>query len=72
MWPGNPKTFEELLKALRWKEDMKIVNDFGEHVWLKPFIVNGKRIGITDCCFVSEPCPRHRKIQIEEDFVNEN
>lgn len=58
---------EDILAALRWKADMKIVNDFGEHVWLKPLIVNDKRIGITDCCFVDNPCERHAKLQQEED-----
>jgi hypothetical protein len=68
----KPKTPEAILKALRWKEDMKIVNDFDEHVWLKPLFVDGKRIGITDCCFVSDPCPRHREMQKTEDFENPN
>ena len=26
---------EDVLAALRWHDDMKVVNDFGEHVWLK-------------------------------------
>ena len=50
---------EELLRQLRWKEDMLITNDFGELVWLKPLFVDGKRIGITDCCFEEEPCEWH-------------
>ena len=54
---------ELILEALRWKEDMKIVNDSGEHVWLKPLFVRkdtyetvapdhplAERIGITDYC----------------------
>lgn len=47
------------LDNLRWKENMKVVNAFGEEVWLKPLILEGKRIGITDCCFASSPCLRH-------------
>jgi hypothetical protein len=50
---------QKTLDDLRWKEDMAVTNPFGEEVWLKPLIVNGERIGITDCCFVSDPCPRH-------------
>jgi len=53
---------ESILRSLRWKEDMKVLNAFGEHVWLKPLLVDGKRIGITDCCFVSDPCDHHKKI----------
>lgn len=66
---------EETLKALRWKENKK-------HVWLKPLFVDesyepvepdtpgAKRIGITDCCLVSNPCPRHLEMQKGEDFEN--
>ena len=36
------------------------MNHFGEHVWLGPcFDQGGKRIGITDCCFVDDPCVWH-------------
>lgn len=49
-----------LIVSLRWREDMRVVNDFDEHVWLGPCLdENGKRIGITDCCFVDDPCERH-------------
>jgi len=51
------------LDALRWKADMKVINYFGGYVWLKPLIVKRKRIGITDCCFVSNPCQRHKIIE---------
>lgn len=54
---------ELILNSLRWKEDMCIYNDFGEHVWLKPCFLDGVRIGITDCCFASHPCPHHREAQ---------
>ena len=56
----DAETIKETLAALRWKEDMAVVNDFGEHVWLGPcFDKDGKRIGITDCCRVDAPCQRH-------------
>jgi len=51
-----------LLDAMRWHADMVVTNDFDERVWLKPLIVDGKRIGITDCCFETNPCPRHREM----------
>ena len=60
--PPTPKEAELLLSALRWHEDMVVTNDFDERVWLKPLIVEGKRIGITDCCFEDDPCPRHREM----------
>lgn len=48
------------LEKLRWHEDMAVYNPFGEHVWLRAcYDASGKRIGITDCCPVSEPCPLH-------------
>lgn len=48
------------LAKLRWREDMAVINPFGEHVWLKPcYDANGARIGVTDCCSVDDPCPRH-------------
>jgi len=59
----NPPTLDEavsLLDALRRREDVVAVNDFNERVWFGPLIVDGKRLGITDCCFASDPCPRHR------------
>ena len=52
------------LNSLRWRADQQIVNYEGEHVWLKPCLnVAGERIGITDCCFVDEPCEHHRTIE---------
>lgn len=54
---------QTLLHSLRWHEDMAVINDFGEHVWLKPYYnSDGKRIGITECCFVDSPCEWHKKI----------
>ena len=43
-----------LLETLRWKPDQIIQNHEGDYVWLKK--IDG---GITDCCFVAEPCERH-------------
>jgi hypothetical protein len=62
-------------QSLSWKPDMKVINDFGEKVWLKKLYVDGnyntvepthpeaKRHGITDCCFVDKPCLKHSKMQ---------
>jgi len=66
----KPRTAKQLLKTLRWEADMKVVNDFGEHVWLKPHYLNGKRIGITDCCFVDSPCERHRALNKQQAEQN--
>lgn len=50
-----------ILKSLRWKADMIIINPFGEKVWLKDCLdENGKVIGITDCCEAAFPCKRHK------------
>ena len=49
-----------LLKSLRWDVDTVITNCDGERVWLGPCLnAEGKRIGITDCCFESNPGPFH-------------
>ena len=51
---------EKIIDFLQWKEDMLVTNDFGERVWLGPcYDEDGKRIGITDCCFEDDPCPHH-------------
>ena len=52
----------EHLRALRWRADDLITNDFGERVWLRPLLANGVRIGITDCCFEDDPCHRHASL----------
>ncbi len=53
---------EAVLESLRWDVDSQIINHDGEHVWLGPCLdENGKRIGITDCCFVGEECNRHAR-----------
>ena len=56
---------EAVLESLRWKADMAVVNHFGDHVWLTECYSNGKQIGITDCCFVDDPCDRHRPLEGE-------
>ena len=49
-----------LLVSLRYEANQIITNCFGERVWLKPALdESGKRIGITDCCSVDDPCPVH-------------
>jgi hypothetical protein len=54
----------ELLKSLRWDVDDLVTNSFSERVWLKACIVNGVRIGITDCCFEDEPCDHHKQVAL--------
>jgi len=54
-----PEYFEELLNDLRWHEDQLVTNHFGDRVWLKPLIQDGKRLGITECCYEEAPCERH-------------
>ena len=57
----TPKEAALLLDSLRWREDMLITNHFGERVWLGVATdEQGRRIGITDCCFESEPCEHHK------------
>ena len=58
----TPEEAALLLDAMRWHADMVVTNAFGERVWLKPMIVDGKRIGITDCCCAAFPCDRHREV----------
>jgi hypothetical protein len=62
----------EFLESLRWKEDMLVTNHFGDRVWLKPCIQDGKRIGITDCCFAEEPCERHAERTAEQHSTGES
>lgn len=53
-----------ILKELReaTAPDKRFMNDFGDYVWLKPCELNGKIIGTTDCCLVSEPCDYHAQL----------
>jgi hypothetical protein len=53
---SNPRA---VLESLRWDADMIIENPFGERVWLKESYVDGKRVGITDCCPEEYPCEWH-------------
>jgi hypothetical protein len=47
---------------LKWEENSKVINPFGEYVWLKPcYNEKGERTGITDCCHVDDPCEYHKK-----------
>lgn len=57
---------KELLDSLRWTEDMVITNYEGERVWLKPCYIDGKRVGITDCCLESDPCDYHKKLATQK------
>ncbi len=61
--PGDSIDPESLLASLRWDVDSLITNHFGERVWLKAFFdQNGKRNGITDCCYASDPCVHHQEV----------
>lgn len=53
-----------LLASLRRREDQLFWNyaDPPELVWLKPHVVGGKRIGITDCCLAEDPCDHHARL----------
>lgn len=53
---------KELLASLRWDVDMVITNYDGERVWLGPAMLDGKRVGITDCCLVEAPCDHHANV----------
>lgn len=53
---------KDLLQSLRRSEDMVITNCAGERVWLKPCVLDGKRIGITDCCLEDDPCEHHARL----------
>lgn len=41
------------------KDNQLVTNPFGEQVYMKPEIVNGQQIGITECCRYGEPCELH-------------
>ena len=75
---------DSIIRDLRWREDMKVINPFGEHIWLKPLFVDGSfnsvepqapdahRIGITDCCFVASPCLYHARMERNQKQVVNN
>ena len=63
---------QSIIETLSWKPDTKVVNDFGEYVWLKRLFQDGKQIGITDCCFVETSCHRHTEIQKMIDIASKN
>lgn len=58
-----------LLNHLRGqtKVDGIFTNPFGETVWLKASYHphTGERFGVTDCCFVEEPCKQHSTFPIK-------
>jgi len=56
---------EARLWSLRWREDMIVVTPLGQVMWLGPcYDRTGKRIGITECCFVTDPCAKHRSMWV--------
>jgi hypothetical protein len=59
----DPNSAQVLLESLRWDVDSLITNHEDERVWLKACLdADGKRIGITDCCYADDPCPHHAAI----------
>lgn len=58
---------EELLKALRDETapDRKFWTPHGDYVWLKKCELDGKIIGVTDCCLVSDACDYHASLTHE-------
>jgi len=65
-----PELEKTMLEELRWEADTKIVNHFHEHVWLKTlFDADGKRMGITECCLVEDPCGHHRQSDCDLDLA---
>ncbi len=52
-----------LRESLRRKVDTVHTNYDGDRMWLGPSLnAEGKRVGITDCCYVDHECERHRTI----------
>lgn len=46
-------------------------NELNEYVYLKPLFLNGKRIGLTDCCSYDTPCKHHSRFkQTENNSLN--
>ena len=63
----SQKDADLLLRHLRWRVDQRIINHFGQEVWLRAcYDATGKRIGITECCFADDPCDHHRAIVTAE------
>jgi hypothetical protein len=62
-----------LLLKNRWDVDSLIKEPIsGELTWLKEFVVNGKRIGITDCCQFDYECNRHKQLRCKTENQNIN
>jgi len=55
----RPEVAAVLLDSLRPSLDRARWDEFGDRVWLKPYIVDGRRVGITQCCLVEAPCDDH-------------
>lgn len=51
------------LAGLRWGADDRIVNHFGDEVWLRDHGAGpgGGRL-VTECCRAFAPCDRHRRL----------
>ena len=62
---ATPDEARRLLWSLRWREDMIVVSPLRQVMWLGPcYDRTGKRIGITECCFVTDPCAKHRSMWV--------
>jgi len=59
------ETFLMILAQLRGRDvdTVHIEPISGDPWWLKPFIINGKRTGITDCCQYGYECSHHKEVR---------
>lgn len=63
----TPKEAIALLDSLRWRPGQVVTNHFGDRVFLKAAIEAGRQIGVTECCFVDDPCPLHKPKEKNDD-----
>lgn len=49
-------------KDTPFEADTKVVNPFGEHVWLKQKHQSNNESYLTDCCLVGAECDHHAKL----------
>ena len=60
-----------ILISLRYDVDCLIKEPInGEYWWLKPYILNGERIGITECCEYGIECEHHKSVRIKIETQN--
>lgn len=51
-----------LLASLGQSEDRIVTNRAGDRVWLKANFLDGKHVGVTDCCPADSPCEYHGRL----------